>query len=399
MTAHARLSPSSADRFMVCPGSVRLLERLRAEGVIPERSSSAAAAEGTCAHLVREECLTLGMSPFDYVGTTLHADGYDTLWTDEFANHLVAGQDWIAEQPGELIVEYRVDLGRWMPGQFGTLDAAIIQREQRRFVVFDLKFGAGVPVAAVGNRQLRVYALGILDNFDLWGDVDEVEIVIDQPRAGGLKFWTVPIEDLLEFGEELRAAAELALTDDAPLKFSEKGCTFCEVKDTEKGCPAYNDFIDDLLDHAFDDLLDEPTFTPTSKITPERRWHIVQHSHLAEKWFAKLHADSVAAALAGSPDPGSKLVLGRKGNRRYIDESEAETVLEGFLGADAFTRKVKSPAEAEKLFKPGKKKSGNPAAMSALAKLVTQDEGKPILVPESDDRAAIEPFDSLLDDD
>lgn len=398
MTQHARLSPSSADRFFVCPGSVRLIEKLRAAGVIPARSSSGAAAEGTCAHMVREECLLFGLSPFDYVGQTLEADGYKTEWTDEFANHLMAGQDLILAQPGELIIEHKVNLDHWMPGQFGTLDTAIIQRFARKLIVLDLKFGAGIPVSPVENRQLRIYALGIIENFNLWLEIDEIEIIIDQPRAGGLKHWTVSLKDLLAFGEELRIAAQRCDDPDAPLVFSEKGCTFCEVKNTPQGCPAVDQFMHDLLDDALNGDLDEDPKLPVS-VAPERRWYIVQHAHLVEKWLAKLHADSTAAALAGQPDPGSKLVLGRRGNRRYSDEARAEAMLVEHLGDKAFTRKILSFAEAEKQFKPKRGVPGNPTAMSALEQLMTQDDGKPILVPESDDRPAIAPVDDLFDDD
>lgn len=384
---------------MVCPGSVRLIERLTEAGKIDPRASSGAADEGTAAHQIRSDALDLGLDAWDFVGDTVTVNGTEYLCDDEMARHLQPGIDWIRERTGELIVEHRVRLDHWMPGQFGTLDTAVIDRPGRRLIVSDLKYGAGVPVDAEGNRQLRIYALGIIDNFDLWDAIDEVLIVIDQPRAGGLKEWPVSLADLLAFGEEVRDAA-LAVDDpNAPLVASEKGCRFCEVKNTTEGCPAYTDWMLEIA--GFDDLddLDEPPTLPdTTKITPERRWYIVQHANLVEKWFAKLHEDSIEAARAGTPDPGSKLVLGRRGNRRYMDESEAETFLETHLGDQAFTRKVISPAQAEKLLKPTRKNAGNPDALSALERLVTQDEGKPILVPEADPRDALPALTDGLDD-
>lgn len=396
MTAHARLGPSGADRWMICSPSVRLIEKLRAAGVIPRESSSGAADEGTAAHQVRGDALELGLDAWDFVGSKLLINGVVYECTDEMAGHLQPGMDWVNEQPGELIVEHRVDLGRWMPGQFGTLDTAIIQRDRRKAIISDLKYGAGVPVDAEGNRQLRIYAIGIMDNFDLWGEVDEVLINIDQPRAGGMKFWSVTAEELEAFAHEVKAAAARVDDPDAPFVPTEKGCMFCEAK---WHCDAYTKWMMDLA--GFDDLDDldaEPTFTNLEIITPERRWYIVKHAHLAEKWFAKLHEDSIEAAKAGTPDPGSKLVLGRRGNRRYIDETEAEALLETHLGDQAFTRKVISPAQAEKLLKPTRKNAGNPDAMSALDRLVTQDEGKPILVPDSDERPALAPMVDSFDD-
>lgn len=397
MTAHARLGPSGADRWMVCAPSVRLIEKLIAAGLVKPRSSSGAADEGTAAHQVRGDALDLGLEAWDFVGTTLRINGIEYECTEEMAAHLQPGMDWVLEQPGDLIVEHRVDLGRWMPGQFGTLDTAIINRADRKLIVNDLKYGQGVPVDAVGNRQLRIYAIGIMDNFDLWDAVDEVVIIIDQPRAGGHKPWTVSTEDLEAFAHEVKAAALRVDDPNAPFVPGEKQCYFCEAK---HHCDARLDWIIEISGlNLDDDLESEPTLPARSKLTPERRWWIVKHSHLVEQWFAKLYEDCIEAARAGNPDPGSKLVIGRRGNRRYIDEDSAVELLEPLLGDEAFTKKVISPAQAEKVFKPTRKNAGNPDALSALNRLITQDEGKPILVPDTDDREAISPVDDLFDDD
>lgn len=411
MAAHARLGPSGADRWMICRGSVRLIERLRAQGIIPPDSSSPAAAEGSVAHLVRSDSLDLGLDPHDWVGQSIAYDGYRFDVTEEMAEHLQSGIDWAREQPGTMYVEYRVDLSRWLPGQFGTLDLGIVPApwlpEDDQFIdIDDLKYGAGIKVEAVGTRQLRIYALGFWDKVARHvTDCKKFRLTIDQPRAGGFKEWIVTLDELLAFGEEVEAAGRAIMDGDETLVASEKGCMFCPVKDTDQGCPAYTKWMDSFFDGVFEDLPDdlttEPVFTDRAGMDPGRRYYIVRHAHLASKWLASLHEDSMDAARNGTPDPGSKLVPGQRGDRAYVDQAKARTVLIQTLGTEAYTRKLLSPAQAEKLIKPGKKvqkKYGSQEAWDAICDLVVQPEGRPILVPAEDPREALPTWEEQFDD-
>ena len=410
MAAHARLSPSGADRWMTCPGSVRLIERLTLEGAVRQDRTSVFAAEGTAAHEVRALSLDLGLDPHDFIGREFDADGFTFDVTEEMADHLMPGIDWIREQTAPrasgkqdvMVVEDRTDLGHFLPGQFGTLDLGILRDDA--IIISDLKFGAGVPVDAVQNRQLMIYALGFWFTYGHGRRplARRVILNIDQPRAGGMKFWELDRSDLLAFGEEARAAA-LAVDDpDAPLVASEKGCRWCPVRQTEWGCATYDQLMGSLTASALLDLDDEsPEMFPPERMTPERRYYTVRHAHLVTAWLAKLHEDSLRAAEAGRPDPGSKAVTGQKGDRKFNDQDAAEAILVDAIGKDsAFTRKLITPTRAERLMKPGRKRKGHPEAWDALKELVTQSDGKPILVPVEDGREALtSTLDRLLDDD
>lgn len=387
---------------MICIRSVRLIEALIKSGRYNPNLPKPAADEGTAAHQIRGDALDLDLDAWDFVGDKILVNGTEYECDDDMARHLQGAIDWIREQPGKLIVEYRVDLSKWMPGQFGTLDTAIIWVVGRKLIVLDLKYGAGVEVFVEFTKQLRIYGLGIVDNFDLYDDIDEIEFVIDQPRLGGMKHWSCSLDDLLAFGEEVRAAAALVDDPDAPWVASEKGCQWCPVKDQPEGCGAYTRWMNDLTEGALLEMEDfdlEPEFSDPAIITPERRFYIVKHATLMKKWLAKLHEDSMAAAEAGKPDPGSKLVAGQRSDRRYTDPSEAEVVLVCALGEDgAFTRKLKSPTQAEKDLKPGKKKVGNADAWKELSDLITQDDGRPILASVDDPRPALTPIQDALDE-
>ena len=78
-------------------------------------------------------------------------------------------------------VELPVDMGSIVPGASGTADFVAVS--PRSVHIADLKFGKGVAVAAQGNAQLRLYALGALHAHAQLIEPDAVvTMCIVQPR-------------------------------------------------------------------------------------------------------------------------------------------------------------------------------------------------------------------------
>lgn len=405
MAEHAKFGPSSADRWMVCTASMGEIDRLRKSGEIAANESSIFADEGTVAHQIREESLLLGMDAHDFTGNkiTIGANAFDVDVT--MAEHLQPGIDWMREMLDEIDVEIRVKLDPWMPDQFGTMDAGGIFHNQSKgyntLLSSDLKYGVGVPVQAVGSRQIRIYALGYWHHLGR-PDVGTVLMNIDQPRCGGMKFWEIPLSELLDFGKEVSAAYLRIQTGDVEFAPSEKTCKWCPVKNTTRGCPAYDDMMYAVFADAFDDtaeVLGEPQFQNTSQLTSAKRYFIVKNAKLATKWLAKLHDDSLDAAISGTPDPGSKAVIGQKGNRVMSDKPLGEKLLYDAIGMDAYKPlSVIGVTEIEKQLKPGVRKKGHPDTWRRIGEILTQSDGKPILVDETDPREAITPLSDEFDD-
>lgn len=383
--AHAKLGPSAADRWMTCGASVDLIDDLTARGRIRPDSTSIYAAEGTLAHEIREVCLTMGLEPHDFVGKTMTADGFTFTVDQAMADHLMPGLDWIRELTDSPDVEIRVDLSTWLPGQFGTCDTGWIDGDT--LYVSDLKFGMGENVDAVGNRQIRLYALGYWA-YKGFPPVKQVVLHIDQPRKGGQKFWDITMSDLLSFADEVKAAYEAISTGNTKFAPGSKACRWCPVK--EVGCPARDNWLLGLIG---DEPADFDGISPKfpSPITPERRWNILRHADDIKKWLNSLYEESLTEALAGNPDPGSKVIEGDQGDRYFTDKDAAKDILVRALGRHAFKpRQIIGITEIEKHLKPGKKKPGNPDAWKALNELVDRPSGKPRLVPAEHPKPALE---------
>lgn len=374
MAEHARLSPSASERWMSCPGSIRLCELHGLSSSMP----SAFSAEGTFAHSIRARALAERRPAADFVGLIETVDGFEITCTPEMAANLQPGIDRLlgeADSPdATFLVEQAVDLSMWVPDSFGTADAVVHGEEL--VIVDDLKYGAGVPVEAEHNPQLMLYALGVLA---VVPTVERILVRIDQPRvAGGGSQWEISREALVAFGERVHAAAMRTLLEDADLVPSDHACRWCPA---QAKCPAMATRALELTGFT---NLDTPAL-PES-LTPEQRSVILRHKDRIEKWLESLHAEAMADALYGRPVPGFKAIEGRRGNRVWADDLAARETLAELLGDKAITTKTISPAEAEKLL--GKK---------AKIPMTVQAPGKPCLVAEDDRRPAITTADKAFD--
>jgi len=403
MSDHARLSPSSSTGWMQCPAFPDVNAQYADE-------DNEAAVEGTCAHAISDFCLTYGLDAYDVIGTVTNITGKrlktvrqsdgtliktDELedvhfrfeWTEDDADYLQPGLDWVREQPGTFYGEARVDLSEWLgEGQFGTMDRAILADHQ--LVISDLKWGRGIPVQAVGSKQLRIYALGAWKAYASHiTDRDfPVIIHIDQPRnsAGG-GIWRITLGELLDFGEEVRAAAALTHLDSPPRIPSASGCLWCKGKDH---CPEFHEYnlqmlgLDDLED--LDDL-DELVLPGPDRLTPERLRVVLEHRSMITKWLDGIHATLFRNVMNGGNGAGLKLVEGRKLPDKYRDAGAAEKAIIPLLGEKAFTKKLKTPTQLAKAISP---EDWNPI----FSEHVIVGARKPTLVDEADDRPAIESY-------
>jgi len=360
--AHAKLSASSAHRWVRCPASIQMCEGL-------EQEDSPFALEGTCAHELAERALRSGGDCIDFVGLgSTDAEGY--TFTDAMADYCQQYVDFVRSFEGDRRIEERVSYEHITPGGFGTADAIIVGAGDLH--VIDLKYGTGVRVEAADNYQLMLYAAGALAAFDPYGEIDVVTVHIVQPRLDHIDSWTFSAEELNDFERIARKAARSALSDKPRFGPGQDACRWCLAKDN---CQALADYNKQTVLEVFAEP--EGAFKDAHALSPEDLAWALRRAKALTDWVGALQKAATERALAGEAVPGFKVVEGRS-LRKWADARDAEKVLEEELGEDAYKPKeIISVAQAEKAL--GKK---HPIFATEVAKA----PGKPTLVPESDKR-------------
>ena len=364
---HARLNPSSAERWIHCPGSVALAEQC------PPPGSSEYADEGTKAHAIAEAKLRqiigeITPKELEKIIKKHQPDGEMEEATDFYRDEVVeilasAGKD------AELMVEQRFSLNRWAPESFGTSDAVIIG--DGKIEVIDLKYGKGVRVSAKNNPQLRLYGAGAANLFEGMYDFDTVRMTIIQPRLDHVSTEELSLEELMTWMKEVVKPAAREAYDGTGEIDAGDWCRWCPAKAICRKRAEKN------LELA------KMEFKSPDLLSPEEIGEVLRQAEELSKWTSDVQAYALEQALAGEHFDGWKLVEGRS-NRTITDQIKAAELLKaaGFDEAILYKHELYGITQLEKNC--GKKK-----LTEVLGDLITKPQGKPVLVPESDKREEI----------
>jgi DNA polymerase len=215
---HAPLAPSSADRWMHCPGSIAA-EALA--GPQPEQSFTT---EGNEAHKVFAACLERDRDPAEMIG--------DPRVLPFMQHALLIARDVIAGR--RFKVEVRLDSLPGLAKVWGTADVLVFDQHDRIVDVLDLKFGAGVPVEP-DAIQVRIYALLAAQMYGC--PLEGIDLHIVQPRrahtAGPHRTHHVSTHDLDCLFARLQEAVGAVENPAAP-RVAGDWCQFCSAR---PGCP------------------------------------------------------------------------------------------------------------------------------------------------------------------
>lgn len=380
MAKHAILSASASHRWLNCTPSVELEKGF-------ENKTSTFAEEGTLAHELGELSLRhklgeINKRSYDSKVKKLitanelySADmpDYVEIYTDVCFEKVAAAK---ATTPDAIaIVEQKLNFSEWVPDGFGTGDFVIIA--DGTMEICDLKYGKGVPVSAIGNSQMRLYALGAITEFSFLYDIQNVKMTIIQPRLDSISTDEMTVYDLIQWANEyVKPRAKLAIKGEGEFCAGEH-CKFCKAKAI---CRTRADKNLELAKYEFAD----PNVLNNSEISD-----VLAKAKEFTSWITDIEEYALEQALSGEEYPGFKVVEGRS-NRKWVNEKVVGDILlkQGFQEFMIYTKKLDGISKIETAI--GKKE-----VQRLLGEYIEKPPGKPTLAPITDKR---EPYNTAKAD-
>jgi hypothetical protein len=402
---HAIASPSSAEKWLACANS------LAAELGQPD-TAGAAADLGTDKHELLTMCLAGDGDTSLYLGLPMpKGNVVDEAFAADVQNVVdnVRARIQNYENLGyrvEMDLEQDVPIGHITGEKGATGRADVVLRvyvpNGHHFIdVIDAKFGYS-EVSAEGNPQLKMYAAGVIEKYALTDEFDQVQLVIEQPARSkeSIESGGFLVSDLLLWVEEVAApAARKALAnrdrkaEGGEILFSEfgvteKGCQWCKAAAV---CPARVAHVEEAIGADFETVSEhldsEDEAHALAELIPvEELASKFEALEIIEDWIKAVRARIEFELLAGKKIPGVKLVAGKKGNRQWASDEEAEAMLKKFRVKEVqmYSFKLLGPKPILEVMK------DRPRQLKHIEALIVQPNGKPHVALDSDKRPALE---------
>ena len=363
---HARFSPSASERLIHCPPSLLLGEEVGPEDNSTDYSREGTEAHALCEHLLKEKLGERTEDPrpgFTYYNEEMEecAKGY----RDEVFGIY---EQLRLDDPETLIsVEQRVSFTEYVKDAFGTSDCIILGN--KHLFVVDYKHGMGVAVRAEGedekgNPQLKCYGLGAYLAFSPLYEIEEITLVIYQPRIENYSQYTLTPNELLTWADTvLKPAAEKALRGEGEFACG-SWCHFCKAKAVCRKRAEEN-----LALAKYD-------FAPPASLEADEINVILGKIEELKNWAKDIQEYAVQKAVSGYSWSDWELAEGRS-NRKFKDEEEVARVVEE-AGFNPYEKKLLGITAMEAML-------GKKCFDDLLGKLVEKPKGKPTLVSRKDE--------------
>jgi hypothetical protein len=387
------------------------------ENQATDGGSSVYADDGSASHELHAMTLASGKDCIDFLGMKISINGREYVFDEERCTRMQGCVDDVRRRAigGHLFVEQWIDLSDYLgKDQGGTTDVAIALPAKRMGIVSDLKDGSGEKVYASyvvvpatetteeirePNPQLGLYALGLLKDLELFGEIDSMLLVINQPKLNHIDEFPISVEDLKAFGKKAAAAAKIAgemvgcdpqsLTVAGHLNPGVKQCRWCRAQ--AEACLARLQFVQNAAKADFETIasVDVTGLVPrdTNKLSAiyQAVPFIEQFCTLVKSQLQKLVADG--EKVIGPDGQPYKYVEGKEGTRKWEDEKAAEAALLGVLSREKVYTEPKvitAPAAAKLL----DKKATKELWKDQFEPLIVRPRTQPVLTIGTDPRPA-----------
>ena len=367
--SHALLSASSAHRWLVCTPSARLEEQF------PDTQSTSAS-EGTLAHAIAELKVTKyciePMSTRTF-NSRMKKFKENEQYIKDMDTDTESYLDYIKELTMSYLskpfvtVEKKVDFSKYVQNGFGTADCIIIFGDDLHIV--DFKYGKRHMVMAHDNVQMKLYALGAIEEYALFYNIQNIHLHIFQPRMNNIGQFDISRQDLEDWGNSIKETAQMAYMGIGNQVVGTH-CNFCRASAI---CKARANQNLELAKYEFK----EPSLLSNDEVGT-----ILKQAEDLADWAKSLKEYALSEVLKGNTIQGWKAVAGRT-TRAFTNQEEVfnRLIADGIDESMLYEKKPLTLTGIETLL-------GKKDFVEKLSDFITKTEGKPTLVDENDKRPA-----------
>jgi len=344
---HAPLSPSSAKRWLECPGSYAA-----SKGIVTKPSE--AALEGTRAHewseKLREACSTDDPNDYAQLLAKLENENEEMAFhVDNYIDFLDSLKHKFHSPKFSEYQEYLENRVQFTEHIWGTLDYGCTRRNisKTQAIIVDFKYGRGVYVDVEKNPQLIIYLIGLEDYIGV--RFDKAWIYIYQPRVPKDKPYEVAVltrADIDDWRLIIKDAESICIDMEAgvtPIKFNAGDhCQFCPA---QPQCPTFKAYTQAGNLKILDNVESLPA---VERIPLESLIELHKKKKQIEHFLENVDHFLLMRGINKQDIGDLKIVEGRSVRRWNEDESEVAQGLKE-LGVQPWKKKLITIGEAEKI--------------------------------------------------
>lgn len=356
-------SPSSSSRWTECSGSASLSKGM------PNKTNPVTDL-GTYFHELAAYKVNKALKRRCEKPTSVLNTEESDEFTDEYTKLVmkIVKREKRRDPNMKVLVEERVSIDDYIEGTFGTCDLGIISRG--KLYVIDCKFGFK-EVSPFKNKQLSIYALGLLTKYGEAYGIEKVTLGIYQPRIQRcIQTYQTTARRIVKWGNTvLRVVGKEILEGKGKFKVGDYCCY----------CPALSRCRKHLEEYVnMENLVEKEP----NKLTDEELVQVLEQADSVISFIESVKEYALSQMMEGKEIPNFKIVEGRS-NYKFTDEEQvvSECVKAGYN--DIYKKSLISVVEMKKLM-------GKDDFNKILGSLVTRPTGKATLAKITDKRPAMD---------